>query len=230
MRDDIPLVLLDESTAGPFVTGGALRLPAGSVGRALTAIGSAKERCGVPAEARIHCRVLFAADARRKSPFRDAKVDDLHGLLTESVGALNALGASWRGCWVDQSRYPKVLRLVDGVPFKVTNKHLAGLVCFGALAPVEHDFGAAYQLAFDPDPTKIDWGLVYRQQATHFSRTHSNAIQLPQAYRPLLEMADIAAYTVAQSLPADLEPSDRSTSSRRTSARRPSSAVLLASR
>jgi hypothetical protein len=64
-------------------------------------------------------------------------------------------------------------------------------------------------LAFDPDPTKIDWGLAKRTQATHFARTHPQAITLPEVHKPLLEMADVAAYTVAQSLLADLNPKDK---------------------
>ena len=79
--------------------------------------------------------------------------------------------------------------------------------CFGALAPL--NAAPTYQLAFDPDPTRIDWGLIRRQQATHFSRTHPNAIELPEVHKPLLEMADIAAYTAAQSLLADREPGNR---------------------
>ena len=42
----------------------------------------------------------------------------------------------------------------------MTTKHLAGLVCYTAITGVascdEHDI----DLAFDADPTKVDWGLV----------------------------------------------------------------------
>ena len=72
----------------------------------------------------------------------------------------------------------------------------------------EHD-KEDFDLAFDPDRTKIDWGLVQRMQATHFARVHPNAIQLPDAHKPLLEMADVAAYALAQSRLAALEPNNR---------------------
>jgi hypothetical protein len=68
---------------------------------------------------------------------------------------------------------------------------------------IEHTVGTSYRLAFDPDPTKIDWGLASKTQATHFSRINSQAMVLPDAHKPLLEMADVAAYTLAQSLVAE---------------------------
>src|SRR5580700_5033957 len=81
---------------------------------------------------------------------------------------------------------PTVLRLVEGQPFRVESKHLAGFMVFSALARVdiEHAVGTSYRLAFDPDPTKIDWGLATRTQATHFSRINSQAIVLPDAHKP----------------------------------------------
>jgi hypothetical protein len=66
-----------------------------------------------------------------------------------------------------------------------------------------------FDLAYDPDPTKIDWGLVRRLQATHFSRINPNAIKLSNAHKFLLEMADVAAYALAQSRRAELEPNNR---------------------
>jgi hypothetical protein len=203
------LALSDESTAGPYVTGGIVRLPTGNVAAALEAITVAKEKHGVAADARIHCRILFHPDARRKSAFKHLRVDDIHELLVECVLRLNSLGASWWGAWADQRAYPKELQLVDGERFAVSTKHLAGLVCFAALSSMEHRVAAEYDLAFDPDPTKIDWGLVRRQQATHFARVHPNAIELADPHKSLLQMADVAAHTLAQSQLALLEPGNR---------------------
>lgn len=64
---------------------------------------------------------------------------------------------------------------------------------------MQHYQGAEYELAFDTDRTKIDWGLA-RLQATHFARVHSNAIALPLDQARLLDMADICAYASAQAL------------------------------
>jgi len=119
------------------------------------------------------------------------------------------LGATWFGCWVDREKYPRKLQLVDGQAFQVEAKHLAGILVNAALTTLHHHDGSDYQLAFDADPTKIDWGLARMQQATHFARTHAQAVKLPVSHQSLLEMADVAAYTLAQSLIAGLRPNNR---------------------
>ncbi len=168
--------------------------------RASKAIRSVKESRGIPPQAKIHCRVLFSGDARRRSQFSHLNPDDAHNLLVETVDSMLGLGGLWFSAWVDRTRYPRQLQLVDGAPFDVGEKHLAGLACFAAITAMQHHQGVKYELAFDPDRTKIDWGLVHLQQATHFARTHSNAIALPEGEGSLLEMADICAYSTAQSL------------------------------
>jgi hypothetical protein len=203
------LVVSDESSAGRYITGGVMRLPSANLDAAANALSNAKRQIGVGPDAELHCRVMFHPDARRKSPFKKLTSNDLHQLVRECVAQMNTLGASWCGAWVDQTRYPQQLQLVDGKPFAVTPKHLAGLVCFVALmGMIEHN-KEDFDLAFDPDPTKIDWGLVQRTQATHFARVYPNTIQLPDAHKPLLEMADVAAYALAQSRLAALEPNNR---------------------
>jgi hypothetical protein len=199
-----PLVLADESTADQFVTGGLLQLPAESVETAVAALAKVKADRSVSAEAEIHCRVLFHGDARRRSPFAALNPHQCVELVTECVAAMNAVGGTCRGCWVNRKIYPTELRLVEGQPFRVEPKHLAGLMVSAALVNIE-----SYRLAFDPDPTKIDWGLARKMQATHFSRINPQAIALPYAQRPLMEMADIAAYTLAQSLVANVEVNNR---------------------
>jgi hypothetical protein len=204
-----PLVLADESTAGPFVTGGLLRLPANQVDAAVAAIAKVKTNRGISTDAEIHCSVLFHGDKRRKSSFNALSSDNCGELVVDCVNAMNELGGTWWGSWVDRDAYPTDLQLIEGQRFRVESKHLAGLVVYGALVCVQHHVGSEYQLAFDPDPTKIDWGLAQRMQATHFARTHPQAVKLPDAKIPLLEMADVAAYTVAQSLLADMDPNNR---------------------
>jgi hypothetical protein len=209
MQTTIPLVLADESSAGPFVTGGALRLPAARVDDAVRTLAEIKANHGLPEGARIHCRILFAGDARRKSPFKALTPDDVHELLKECVIRMLTLGGTWWGAWVNKTTYPRHLQIKDGKPFAIMDKHLAGMVAFGALVMMEHFVGPEYRLGFDPDPTKIDWGMMRRTQATHFARIHSNVADLPDEHKPLLEMADVAAYTLVQSLMADFAPGNR---------------------
>ena len=80
---------------------------------------------------------------------------------------------------------------------------------FAALTNMEHFKGPAYRLVFDSDSTKIDWGLANRVQATHFARIHSQCIALSSQQLILLEMADIAAYTLAQAKHCEGRPEDR---------------------
>jgi hypothetical protein len=203
-----PLICTDESKGKQFITGGALWLPAVSTDAAVAAIASIKAKRGIAPETRIHCRVMFYGDARAKSAFSHLNPDDLHEILAECVDAMRGLGGSWYGAWIDSARYPRQLQLVGGKPFQVEDKHLAGLACFAAVVGAEHDHGTAYRLAFDPDPTKVDWGVARRCQATHFARTHSNRIELPEEHKQLLEMADVAAYSLAQSLISINEPTN----------------------
>jgi hypothetical protein len=210
--DTTPFALADESATGPFVTGGVLRLPASNVDGAVAALREIKRRRGIAADAKIHCRILFAGNARLKSPFKRLSWQECHVMLSECVDAMLQLDGSWWGSWADRDFYPSELQLVQGERFTVTSKHLAGICVFTALVNMSHFMGAEYRLAFDPDPTKIDWGLVNRTQATHFARTHPQATNLVGDRRSLLDMADIGSYTLAQSLlvsyaPPTLKPS-----------------------
>jgi hypothetical protein len=53
------LVVSDESNAGPYVTGGVMRLPSVNLDAAAQALSNAKRDVGVPPDAKIHCRVFF---------------------------------------------------------------------------------------------------------------------------------------------------------------------------
>ncbi|MDF0520273.1 hypothetical protein P0R31_23815 [Bradyrhizobium yuanmingense] len=150
-------------------------------------------------DAKIHCRILFSGDARRRSPFLHFSPADAHAFVEECVNLMLNLGGRWFSAWIDQTRYPQQLKLVNGLPFDVNEKHLAGLACFAAIANMQHHEGTTYLLAFDTDRTKIDWGLA-RLQATHFTRVHSNAVELSSGYVCLLDMADICAYATAQAI------------------------------
>jgi hypothetical protein len=210
MDTRLPLVLADESAVGSFVTSGLLRLPGDGIRKASDCILSIKIRNQIPPDTRLHCRVMFAPHSKKNSDFRHLKVDELHQLLLDCVYQMNLLGASWWGAFVDKTKYPKTLRSsIEGKPFEVTNKHLAGLVFSAGIFNMEHALGTDYQLAFDPDPTKIDWGFVKSVQATHFARINERATKLDNLNLSLLEMADIAAYALAQGKEHEHEPGNR---------------------
>lgn len=192
-----PLALCDESKAEQFITGGILWLPPTAREEARNALVRLKVSRDVPMDAKIHCRILFSGDARRRSSFAHLSPADVHAFVEECAKLMLDLGGLWFSAWIDQTRYPRQLKLVDGPPFDVNEKHLAGLACFAAIANMQHHEGVTHELAFDTDRTKIDWGLA-RLQATHFARVHSNAIELSSDHVCLLDMADICAYATAQ--------------------------------
>lgn len=193
------LVLADESTADPFVVGGTLRLPAASVAPAARAISKIKYDNSIAPLAKIHCKELFHGSTRLRSPFKAFDVKACHELLASCVDVVNALGAQWYGTYCDASAYPTELRLIDGKTFRISKKHVAALTVNSAMMLAEGSQSSNYQFAFDPDSSLIDWGLAARTQATHFSRTHPAAIELKLPERSLLDLADIAAYALAQS-------------------------------
>jgi hypothetical protein len=130
-------------------------------------------------------------------------------MLSECVDTMLRNGGQWTGCYVHADTYPKELRLLEGVTYPVTTKHLAAFVTTGAIEVMERTTDSDFQLAFDPDPSKVDWGLLNRMQATHFARVNARAIVLDPEEQCLLEMADIAAYTLAQSLLCQYAPRSR---------------------
>jgi hypothetical protein len=206
---DKPLVLSDESTGGPFVVGAAVWFPRSNVPAAVNSLRKIKFSRGVAPEAKIHCRELFAGSARLKSPFKNLSVTDCNGLLAECVHAMSVLGARWTGCYVNAEAYPSQLRLLEGSTFDVSKKHLAGLVLMGTLMEMDRIADPDYQLAFDPDSTQVDWGLAQRMQATHFTRIDPRSVKLSEDQARLLDMADVGAYTLVQSLLCSAEPETR---------------------
>jgi hypothetical protein len=152
------LILADESNADPFVVGGTLRLPAAAVEPAIQAIQKIKSDRGIAPGAKIHCRELFAGNARLKSPFKTFDVKNCQEILESCVDAANAVGARWYGTYCDASAYPSELRLIDGKTFPVQKKHVAALTVNSALMLAEGPQASNYQFAFDPDPSLVDWG------------------------------------------------------------------------
>lgn len=197
----------DESSSGPFITGGAVSVREEDAQAALEAILEVKRKWRVAPDAKIHCRVLMAGSARLKSPFKHLSLEDCHSLLAECVDSVNAVGVKWWGGWVDQELYPRQLQLVDGEQFDVTDKHIKSLAVQAAIKTFEHHQNTTdYRLAYDPDPSLVSWGLKNRIQATHFSRTHPQAVELAIEEQRLLDLADVAAYALAQALLVSFEP------------------------
>ena len=184
-------------------------LPGGAAENATRAIKDILQNRGIAPGAKIHCRELFAGSARVKTPFKNLKIQDCHDLLADCVSAMQSHHGRWTGVYVNAEAYPKELRMLEGDTFLVSSKHLAGLVASGACTEMDRLVAANYQLAFDPDRTQIDWGLVRRMQATHFARTDPRAIVLEKPYQCLLDMADFGAYVLCQTILNKYYPTNR---------------------
>ena len=200
-----PLVAADESTSGDFVTCGMAWMPATEIDECLERLRGIKKGHGLSESAELHCRVVFAGHARAKSDFHSLGALGVLRFISDCVAQVSGLGVRWFGAWCDRSKYPQSLRLLEGDDFRVTAKHIAGLL-FGACAlRVEDSLGQDYDLVYDADPTLIDWGLLARTQATHFARISAHTIQNPE-YSPFLELADVAAYFLARVKNAETQP------------------------
>lgn len=192
-----PVVAADESTSGHFVTCGMLWIPPDRIEECLERLRGAKRSHGVPEAAEIHCRRLFNHHARAKSAFRQMSIADIVNLISDCVNGMSALGVRWFGMWCDKSKYPSTFRMLEGTDFVVTDKHIAGLLMGACVFQVEDAAGAAFDLIYDRDPTRIDWGMPAKMQATHFARVSAHAVCRPEC-AAFLEMADVAAHLLAK--------------------------------
>ena len=200
---------LDESTAKHIVTTGLVAVPEVALADAYLKIGQSKARFGLPRDASIHCRILFHADARRKSPFSNFSAENLDDLLMDCIIQLRTLGSTFWVAWVDRSKYPPTLRLFEGQEFRVTDKHLAGILSMAVTRALQDKMGTAPKLIYDPDRTKIDWGLARKMQASHFARITNHAQPSDQTTRPLVDIADVVAYSASHALLSPHEPHNR---------------------
>jgi hypothetical protein len=155
--------------------------------------------------------VSGAGNARLISPFKNLSVTDCNDLLAECVNGMGALEARWTGCYVNAQAYPSQLRLLEGAKFEVSKKHLAGLVLVSSLTQMDRIAGPDYQLAFDPDATQVDWGLV-SQCRLRTSRAlildPSSCLRTTPAFW-IWRTSRLTAYTLAESLLCSAEPETR---------------------
>jgi hypothetical protein len=192
-----PLVVADESTSGNFVTCGMAWIQADKIEEASDGLRGVKVAAGLPADVEIHCRVLFHHHQRTKSPFRNLDVVAALDLVADCVTKVSDIGVQWFGAWCDASKYPKSLRMIEGDEFRVTSKHIAGMLFTACAYRVEDSIDDNYDLIYDKDSSMVDWGLAARVQATHFARISAHAINNDE-YLPFLELADVSAYLLAK--------------------------------
>lgn len=175
-------------------------------------LAAAKETVGVSSSARIHCRVLFSGDARRRSEWADIRAERVNEIILGLCRAQQRVGERPLVAVIDP-RGVSVVPASDGCPeIRLTDKGIAS-PAYQALQPFLHmRYGeSGYRLWIDPDMTQIPWGgRHHRADSTRSTfvdfapsmRPLAEPIELrPEVQEPkpsLLEMADIYAYVTAR--------------------------------
>jgi hypothetical protein len=177
------------------------------------ALSQAKEEFNVPTSARLHCRELFAGHQRGKTEWRaldSRKPVDFCRSLSSRLLTLNLY---WSYGYVDLMELqglPKPERMegkfstVNGREFSFTfgPKQAQKFAYAAAEIPFIQKFGSE-RLRFwcDKETTKIDW-FFGKKQAHNINQGlgPKPLTELPNAYAPMLEIADLFAYTANRHL------------------------------
>jgi hypothetical protein len=162
----------DESCGDQWVAYGLLLLPEREVEAATKILAEVKVAfAGQPAHP-LHCRQIFAGDARRRSPWAHLKIDDVFKLYEVLFARLAATHPRRILVVARRADFPAVLppmamQHVDpssGIPPRWTKemplgpKQLAVQCAQGAMIPLSKTPGLdKVRFHSDPDETKIDW-------------------------------------------------------------------------
>lgn len=171
-----------------------------------------KAAARVPADAELHCRVLFHPDARRKSPWAHLSDEDVWAAIEAVPRLFGRFGLGFHVGVVRKGLAPKELEDADGVPgMPLGDKQLLWFAFSSALLDLDVRPGFdRTRLWIDPDRTKVPF-VGRRRQMRHvlgmkmFSNISGSTRQLQAepiagSKPPLLQVADVLAYTAAQAL------------------------------
>jgi hypothetical protein len=167
------------------------------------ALSEVKVMFGGSPELRIHCRELFNAHARAKTGWQHLNNEDALQLLSVAGNYLRTAGTCFNVGVVDRSTLPKNLEIpIQGKKYAIPAgpKQMAAFAYTLALAGLEKE---EFRLWIDPDTTKIEWGGA-RRQAGRVPLTFDGIAITPESFEgtkpPLLDVADVLAYSAAHSL------------------------------
>jgi hypothetical protein len=189
--------------------------PAGSRQETELALAATKVKFGGTPTSEIHCRTFFAGDQRRKTDWRHLEGDRLFALCAQIGRYVSEAGATFRVAYLDRRNLldavniPSVSR-ATGSRITAGPKQLTRFVYLAALTGFEKNPGTGRLKVFvDPDNTKMEWGTVRRKPHSINMRIDHGGQSLPvvpETIRgskpPLLEVADVLAYSAAQTLSA----------------------------
>ncbi len=170
------------------------------------ALAIAKAARGIPHNAQLHCKEIYAGDARRKGPYASLSSDEADDLyasvateLAMAISPLVSLG------FVRLPNMPREMRIrsLSGKPCiempieKGREKQALAFAFSAALGPFANHLNVPKDeclVVLGADGTKIQW-LQSRRQAHHAASTWGHGFQIQvEKSNPLLEVADMVAY------------------------------------
>jgi hypothetical protein len=224
----------DESCGSKFVAYGILVVSEDQKAAAEQIIDEVKQEFGGSPSRRLHCRQLFAGNARNKSPWAHLSMNDVFHLYEMLISGLNGVADRRLVTIARVADFPERLpsmpmQHIDaaaGHPPKWTKdmefreKQIAAFCAQGTMIPLSKNPGLD-QVRFwaDPDTTIIDW-LDTRRQAT---RAIGGFVDIGPGKEPpqikvmpihsekpkLLEIADVIAYAAQRAMSGGWELNDR---------------------
>ncbi len=202
----------DDSVMDDIVTCGIALYQQERVAEVERILGAAKGTAGVPQTARIHCRVLFSGDARRRSEWADVTAERVNKIILDLCCALQPVGERPLVAVMDPRNVP-VVPASDGAPeIRLTDKGVASTAYQAVLPFLYMRYGqGGFRLWIDPDMTQIPWG-ARRQRAdstrgtfVDFTPSMQSLVEpielqaeVQESKPPLLEVADVYAYVTAR--------------------------------
>jgi hypothetical protein len=224
----------DESAGQHFVSYATVLVPTASLEEIEAKIAELKISYGASAADSLHCRVLFAPDARRKSAWSAFTMDDVFALYSELVEAVKPNIVRAIVALANKAELPKEIpggqwehkdeNFVGPMPWAPSwpfrEKQIASFCAQGTMVPISKWPGLdAVTFWPDPDSTLIEFSGGRRK----FSRMLAGYIDhggggepskidvsYNQSAKPiLLQLAGLIAYVAQRAAGAKLTPVDR---------------------
>src|SRR5215472_12868519 len=199
-----------DDSRGDLVVTAALVLREERVAHAESILAESKLATGLPAEERLHCKTMFVADARRGTAWQSLSPDAIYKLVRAVCGQLKDISEQPLLAILDPRQFPEEPVTPTGPIRRRGPQEIASLGYGGLWAGLSTRYAVCnFRMWVDPDPTRIDWGAGRRQA----DRTRGIYLDLgpgteppklepevviSETKPPLLEVADIYAYTALQ--------------------------------
>ena len=210
MSDEEIHALADDSIAEDGIVCAAAVFPASRIPPAEAVLVRSKKEVGVPPDTVLHCRILFAGDARRKTLWRCVSPEGIYAMAQNLCEALKPIGLQPIVALIDRALVQPAFP-VPGSPAQMPSEKESASWAYGAVATnlVDGHQGKPIRMWLDPDSTRIPWG---GKRARADQTRKSFWINLKQGQQPLqiqpqiadrpkpclLEIADLYAYITVQ--------------------------------